>query len=222
MQNESPINRMQKIWQCQPVEGIKMSVEEIRKRSTSFEKKIFWRNMREYVAGAVAIVLLGVSIARSHNLLDRSAFVLLIAGMVYVMYQLHRRGAAKSMPASAAGGPSLDFYRSELTRQRDLTSTVWTWYLGPFVPGLVVSAIASAAHSLQPRHLAVLTFWYGLIAAFFVFAWRLNVRAALCLQRMIGNSEVTGAASSNQQDPVRCLEGESAVGKKQQFKREDL
>src|SRR5215469_14436304 len=128
MQNESPTYRMQEIWQCQPVEGIKMSVEEIRKRSTKFEKKIFWRNVREYVAGAIAIVLLGLFMARSHNLLDRSAFALLIAGMAYVMYQLHRRGAAKSMPASAAVGPSLDFYRRELKRQRDLTSTVWSWY----------------------------------------------------------------------------------------------
>ena len=185
MKNESPTNRMQEIWQCQPVEGIKMSVEEIRQRATKFEKKIFWRNLREYVAGAIAIVFLGFSFASSHNLLDRSAFALLIAGMVYVMYQLHRRGAAKSMPESAAGGPSLEFYRNELKRQRDLTSTVWSWYLGPFVPGLVLSAVASAAHNLQPRHIAMLTFWYGLIAAFFVFSWRLNARATRCLQRMI-------------------------------------
>jgi len=185
MKNESPTNRVQEIWQCQPVEGIKMSVEEIRKRATKFEKKIFWRNMREYVAGAITIVVLGFSIARSHNLLDRSAFALLIAGMVYVMYQLHRRGAAKSAPASAAVGPSLEFYRCELKRQRDLTSTVWSWYLGPFVPGLVVSAMASAAHDWHPQHIAMLTFWYGLIAAFFVFVWRLNARAARCLNRMI-------------------------------------
>src|SRR5215469_2437061 len=157
MKNESPTNRMQEIWQCQPVEGIKMSVEEIRKHATKFEKKIFWRNVREYVAGAIAIVLLGFSIARSHNVLDRSAFALLIAGMVYVMYQLHRRGTSKSLPASAIG-PSLEFYRSELERQRDLTSTVWSWYLGPFVPGLALSAIASAAHNLQPRHIVTVTF----------------------------------------------------------------
>jgi hypothetical protein len=185
MKNESPTNRVQEIWQCQPVEGIKMSVEEIRKRATRFEKKIFWRNVREYVAGAIAIVLLGYYIAVSRNLLDRSAFALLIAGMVYVMYQLHRRGAAKSMPASAAVGPSLEFYRSELKRQRDLTSTVWSWYLGPFVPGMVASVIASAAHDWHPRHLAVLTLCYGLIAAFFVFVWRLNARGARCLERMI-------------------------------------
>jgi len=191
MKNETPTNRMQEIWQGQPVEGIKMSVEEIRRRATKFEKRIYWRNVREYVAGTIATVLLGFSIAGSHNVLDRSAFVLLIAGMVYVMYQLHRRGAVKSIPASAAVGPSLEFYRGELKRQRDLTSTVWSWYLGPFVPGLVMSVIVSAAHNLHPRHLAVLTFWYGLIAALFVLVWILNARAARCLQRMIDDLETT-------------------------------
>src|SRR5262249_41044063 len=134
-----------------------------------------------------AIVLLAFSMARSHNVLDRSGFALLIAGMVYTMYQLHRRGAAKSVSASAAVGPSLEFYRSELQRQRDLTNTVWSWYLAPFVPGLVVSAIVSAAHNLHPWHIAVVTFWYGLIAALFVFVWRWNARAARCLERMIND-----------------------------------
>jgi hypothetical protein len=185
MMNESPKNRMQDIWQCQPVEGIKMSAEEIRNRATKFEKKVYWRNVRENTAGAIAIVWLGFYLAGAHRALDRAAFALLIAGMVYVMYQLHRRGAARSMPASMAAGPSLGFYREQLERQRNLVSSVWSWYLGPFVPGLVLSAVASLARNMQPHHVAVLGFWYALIAGFFIFAWRLNVRAARCLQRMI-------------------------------------
>lgn len=184
--NESPTNRMQEIWQGQPVEGVKMSIEEIRNRATKFEKKIYWRNVRENVAGAIAIVWLGFYFAGAHRVLDRSAFALLIAGMVYVMYQLHRQGAAKAMPPSMTVGPSLEFYREELERQRKLVSNVWTWYLGPFVPGLLLSVVASIAHNPQPRHIAMLIFWYGLIAGFFVFAWWLNVRAARCLKRMIG------------------------------------
>ena len=185
--NESPTTRMQEIWQCQPVEGIRMSVEEIRGRASKFENKIFWRNFREHAAGVITIIFLGYSTATSHNALDRSAFALLIAGMLYVMYQLYRRGNTKSMPASADVGPSLDFYRGELKRQRDLTASVWSWYLGPFVPGLVLSAIASAAHDLGPHHLVVLTFCYALIAGFFVFAWRLNVRATRCLDKMMND-----------------------------------
>jgi hypothetical protein len=185
MMNESHKNRMQDIWQCQPLEGIKMSAEEIRNRATKFEKKVYWRNVRENTAGAIAILWLGFYFVGEHRMLDRSAFALLIAGMVYVMYQLHRQGAARNMHASMAAGPSLGFYREELERQRNLVSGAWSWYLGPFVPGLVLSAVASLAKSMQPHHVAVLGFWYALIAAFFVFAWRLNVRAARCLQRMI-------------------------------------
>lgn len=191
MMTESPTNRMQELWQRQPVEGITMSVEEIRSRATKFEKKIFWRNFREYIAGAIAIVVLGVFFVGAHDLLNRSAFALLIAGMVYVMYQLHRRGAAKTMPTAAAAGPSLAFYCGELKRQRDLTASVWSWYLGPFVPGLVFSAIASASRDLHLQHIAVVTFWYALIAAFFVFVWRLNVRATRCLERMIADLSAT-------------------------------
>ena len=164
-----------------------MSVEEIRNRATKFERKIFWRNFREYIAGAIAIVLLGISFGSARDLLSRAAFALLISGMVYVMYQLHRRGSAKTMPTAAAAAPSLAFYREELKRQRDLTASVWSWYLGLFVPGLLLSAIASASHDLHLHHIAVVTFWYVLIAAFFVFVWRLNARATRCLERMIAD-----------------------------------
>ena len=185
MTNETPKDSMQEIWQCQPVEGVKMSVEEIRGRATKFEKKIWWRNFREYAAGAIAAVLLCFSFLGTHDALSRIAFALLIAGMAYALYQLHRHGRAKNLPAALGLGPSLQFYRNELERQRDLAGSVWTWYLGPFVPGLLISMIASMLHDTHLRHLDVVAFWYALIAAFFIFAWRLNVRAARCLQRMI-------------------------------------
>lgn len=185
MTNESPKNRLQDVWQCQPVEGIKMSVEEIRSRAGKFESKVVWRNLREYAAGAIVAVFFGFSFASTHDWLSRSAFALLIAGTAYVMYQLHRKGRARNMPGELGTGPSLQFYRAELERQRDLISNVWPWYLAPVVPGLLLLAIASAAHNPQPRHVAAVAFGYGLIAAFFVFVWKLNAWAARRLQRTI-------------------------------------
>ncbi len=193
--SESPKNNLQEIWQCQPVEGIKMSVEEIRGRATKFERKIWWRNLREYAAGAIATVLLGYFLAGAHGVLDRAAFALLITGMAYALYQLHRHGKSKEMPAAMGRGPSLEFYRNELERQRDLVSNVWTWYLGPFIPGMLMSMIASASHNTHMRHLAVIAFWYALMAAFFIFVGRLNARAARCLQRMLDD---LGAAENSQ------------------------
>lgn len=194
MTNQTPKDRIQDIWRCQPVEGIKMSVDEIRNRAGKFEKKIMWRNVREYGAGGIAAVVLGFSFVSTHRVLDRAAFALLIVGMAYALYQLHRKGHVRSMPDQMGTGTSLEFYRSELERQRDLVSNVWPWYLGPFVPGLALSAIASVAHNMQPLHIAASALWYGLIAVFFIFVWRLNVRAARCLQRMI--DDLRGAEQS--------------------------
>src|SRR5579864_2195392 len=128
-------------------------------------KRRFGRNFREYAAGAIAIVLLGFSFASSHDVLSRIAFALLIAGMGYVFYQLHRHGRAKNVPGEMGLGPSLQFYRNELERQRDLAGSVWTWYLGPFVPGLLISMIASMLHDTHLRHVAVVALWYALMAA---------------------------------------------------------
>jgi hypothetical protein len=81
----------------------------------------------------------------------------------------------------------LDFFRRELERQRDLVGSVWSWYLGPLIPGWVVLMVALAR--INPGHLRHfgLTFAaFNLFAALvFVLIWRLNLWAARRLQRRI-------------------------------------
>jgi len=183
--NESPNPTMKELWQHQPVEGIPMSLEMIRKRAGKFEKKVLWRNIREYAGGLIAAVLLAWSLVKSHDVLFQVAFATLIGGLVYMAYQLHRRASARSMPVDLGAANSLQFHRGELERQRDFISHIWRWYLGPLVPGLVVFTLASAladpsAHRLGKLALVDLVFAFSL-----VLVWRLNVRAARCLQRSI-------------------------------------
>ena len=80
---------------------------------------------------------------------------------------------------------SLQFYRRQLERQRDLTASVWSWYLAPLVPGLLLFAVSSALGDPHPRKLIVLALFYGFSAGLFIFIWKLNARAARCLQRLI-------------------------------------
>ena len=178
-------DRMKEIWLCQPVEGIQMSVDQIRQRASKFEKKILWRNLREYVASLIAAVLFASFLIKSHDTLFRAGCALLIAGLAYVAWHLHRKGSAKSLHSEMGTAPSLQFYRSELERQRDLVSSVWSWYLSPMIPGLALFAISSALADHHPRNLAVLALVYGACVGLFVFIWRLNRRAARCLQRLI-------------------------------------
>jgi uncharacterized membrane protein len=184
MANESPPNdRLKAVWQNQPSEGLQMSVDEIRRRAGKFQKKINWRNAREYVAALVVIVIFGFDFWHTSDALARVAFGMIIAGTLYVMWQLHQRGASRSLPAEMGLASGLQFYRQELKRQRDLVRSVASWYLGPMVPGLVVLMVARAR--TNPGHLRPIGLSSALIALIFVSAWWLNQRAARRLQSRI-------------------------------------
>jgi len=178
-------NPAQRLWQDQPVEGITMSIEIIRKRAAKFERKILWRNVREYVAALIAAAPLGYFLITARNLFARVTFGLLIAGLAWMVVQLHRRASVRKMPVGLATLTSLQFYRAELERQREAVNTVWSWYLAPLIPGLLVYTIWSAIRSPRPTAWVGLALMDAVIAGVFYLVWKMNVRAARCLQRMI-------------------------------------
>lgn len=187
--NESPNNSVQQLWQSQPVEVTKMSAELLRKRANKLEHRVWWRNAREYVASLVAAVMLAYSFATTHDVLSRVAFGLFFAGLIWIVVQLHRKGSAKSMPTGVDTVTSLRFYRVELERQRELVARVWSWYLAPLLPGFIVYTIGHAIR--RPAAWAKLALLDAMVALMFFAIWKLNMRAARCLDRMI--HDVNGA-----------------------------
>jgi hypothetical protein len=178
-------NNPHQIWQSQPVEGIKMSAESLRQRSGKFEKMFRWRNAREYVASLLAAVGFGYFFATTRAVLFRIAYVLFIAGLGWVVFQLHRKGSSKSMPATMGTSTSLQFFRVELERQRDVVKNVWPWYLAPLVPGFVVLTVGYALARPYPVGLASAVWLDAIVAVLFFLVWKMNQRAARCLQRTI-------------------------------------
>ncbi len=187
MPNEPPLNDIRKLWHDQGEESVKMSLDEIRRKAQRHEGTIRRRNGREYVAAAFVVAIFGYYIWHFHEWFMRIGSGLVIAGAVYMVFQLHRRGSAASAPADLGLTTGLDFYRNELERQRALLGSVWRWYLGPLVPGLAViplgAAIANPAHS---PYAWVFAGAYAVVVAlvFFLIA-RLNQRCAGRLQRQI-------------------------------------
>jgi len=181
--NESPNRVIKELWQSQPVEGVKMSIEEIRSRASKFERRIFWRNIREYVASGIAIALFVPFLLKSHDNLFRAACALCIAGLVYMAYQLHQRGSATSLPIEFGAVNSLRFYRAQLERQRDFIMHIWRWYLGPLIPGLAVFSLQSALGGRGHVLRAVLLSLF--FTSCLILVWRLNAYEAGCLQRRI-------------------------------------
>src|SRR5262249_33306708 len=137
------------------------------------------------IASVGVIFFLGYFLATAPNNLLRFTWGLFIAGMIWVMVQLRRKGSPKTMPADIGASTCVSFFRSELERQRDMVKNVWPWYLAPLVPGYIALNFAWVLAPLRPigwKTILVLDLFF--IAVFYGI-WKLNQRAARCLQRSI-------------------------------------
>jgi hypothetical protein len=169
------------LWQSQEEENVTISLPDIRRLAARFERRIWWRNLREYVAGAVVIGIFAIRLRLLHGW-DRLPAVLVIAGASYVLVQIHRRGSARPVPADAGARASIQFHRLKLERQRDALRTVWRWYLLPLVPGL---AATFAEAALKRGVNATLIGSIVLGTVLFVGIWALNRWGARKLDRKI-------------------------------------
>ena len=191
MTNESSSSDVSELWQSQPTEPPRISPEDLHGKVRKFDRTIFWRNIREYAGGVFVVVAFGYYEWKLPALLIRLGSALIIAGTVYVMFQVHRRASVRPAPADLGLSPCLEFHRQSLERQRDALRGVWSWYLLPLVPGLAVFFMGTAvsqwkAHPVGMGHMLL---GYGimlsLVAAVFYAVWRLNQSGADKLQAQI-------------------------------------
>jgi hypothetical protein len=187
MPNETPQDQIRNAWQRQPVENVAMSLEDLRRKAGKFQSRIRWRNAREYAAVAVVVVVFGYYCKWVPGPVARAGSLLTIAGALYVAYQLHRRASSENAPAVAAFEDCLSFHRRGLERQRDALRSVWSWYLGPLVPGLAVFIAGTAIAEPLPIRYRVLsgTLMFGIVGVVFWLVARLNRSAAARLQSQI-------------------------------------
>jgi hypothetical protein len=178
--------RAKELWQSQGTEGVRMSVEQIRIEAMRFERKIGQRNLREYVAALFVILFFAFEFVRMHDLMLRVGYGLIIAGMSYVVWHMLTKGAPGRMREDAGRSSWIEFRRAELVRQRELLRSIWRWYIGPLIPGVIVVFIAAARVAHAARHSLII--WTAdavfVVAAFLGIAW-LNKTAASKLQRQI-------------------------------------
>ncbi|OFW10016.1 MAG: hypothetical protein A3H96_03425 [Acidobacteria bacterium RIFCSPLOWO2_02_FULL_67_36] len=180
----------QQAWQQQPSEALRTSVEDLRLQTRRFERQIAWRNRREYAAAALAAALLARLFWHEPDTFVRIGAALTIAGMIYIVWQLHARGASRQPSVELGMAPGLEFLKRDLARQRDLLSGVWRWYLAPPLPGIAIVFIATVrAHPAGSGRAWPVAVAAAAIAAIFVVVWRLNVRAASGLQARIDELE---------------------------------
>jgi hypothetical protein len=186
--------RLKELWQSQSTEGVRMSVEQIQAVAGKLQRRIHWRNIREYVAAIAVIVFSAYEFFRGGDLLVRTGFGLIIAGTSYLIWHLLSKGSWRPLPEDAGLSSCIEFQRRQLEQQRDLVSSVWRWYLGPLVPGMAVLIVAfGRANPGHLQHMNLIAAIYAAaVGAVFVAIARLNSSAARRLQRQIDELDEAG------------------------------
>ena len=174
-------NDPRNLWQNQKDERATITLEDVRRQAGRLGRRVYWRNLREYVAGAIVIAVFGASLWHTRGWRIAPS-LLLMAGTGYVLFEIHRRGAARSLPMDADLKASLDFHIRELERQRNALRTVWLWYLLPFMPGFLAEIAVSAVDRGVTGPLIAFCIALPLM---FVGIWKLNESGARKLDRKI-------------------------------------
>jgi hypothetical protein len=141
-----------------------------------FQKRIWWRNMVESVAGVAILAANARDLWHAEGDISRAGPVLLIVGVLFVIGFLHLRANPRPVPSEGTFITILRFHRRELARQRDILRLVPWWYLFPFVPGMLVIGA-----SRRPTSAAAAVGGLLVVFGIFYLVWRLNVKAASLL-----------------------------------------
>ena len=167
-----------------------LAPETLADHARHFQRLIWWRNARESLAGLVVIGGNAAQLRGEPVGLDWTSHTLFIAGAVCVMAFLHTAAASRVVPSGLSPAALLRFHRDEIARQHRVLRAVPFWYLGPFVPGmLVLGADQWRTHpGAAAGALAGVALVFGLV-------WWLNIKAGQSLARQAGEVEALGRHS---------------------------
>lgn len=115
-----------------------MSLADVHARATRFQSRIRFRNWTEYAASVLVIGYFGWATITAPTPIIQLGAALIVLGALYVCWKLYSLGRAATKAEMDQAANLTDFHRAELLRQREALSTVWRWYLAPFIPGMVV------------------------------------------------------------------------------------
>lgn len=121
----------QRLWRGQPREEDQMSVEDIRSKAERLEHRVRSLNIATAALFAAVILVEAWQIRRSGELVECVGDLLTIAAFVYVAFRFRGNVAVRAMPAGLGLTGSVQFYRDQLARRRDLSAHPWPFLL-PF------------------------------------------------------------------------------------------
>jgi len=182
-------NSARHAWQASAADPALPDLAAVRAGADRFYRRVRRRNAIEYVACAFVVVCFSAYAVFLPMPTMRIGAAMVVVGTLIVARQLHRLAGAAPPPERAAAEPILVHQRAQLARQRDALAGIFTWYLLPLIPGLLVMTIGPVIERGGMAGLlhAPRAAWIVLICATVTFAgvWLLNRHGAARLRRMI-------------------------------------
>lgn len=179
---------IKKAWQASVTAPALPPIDAIRSGADLLYRKVRRRNRIEFAACVVVVLCFGFYVFWLPLLTARIGAALVVVGTLFAGWQLHRRAPAVAPPGEAGASSILVHTRAQLVRQRDALSSIFSWYMLPFLPGLLVMMFAPAIEQ-GPRVLRQIPWngWAGMAVTVVVFGfiWWLNRLGARKLQKRI-------------------------------------
>lgn len=132
--------------QISPTTKLPMYLEEIRWRAEELQRELRRRNRWVYFVAAAILTVFGACFAQTGVATARIGSAIIIAGTLYIVWQLWNGGAPRSVPAGKGFDLYRDFCRSELDRQCTLLRRIRYSYVGLLIPGLLLVLAGSMVY----------------------------------------------------------------------------
>jgi len=129
---------IERVWQQQPRDTARISVEDIRAKAERFDANVrWWRNVGTAVV-ILAVIAEVVQVWVGRDVIERTGDLLTIAAFASIAYEY--RKYSQSAPDRLGRTSCVEFYRAQLVHERSLAGQS-SRYLLPFVPGVTLSLL---------------------------------------------------------------------------------
>jgi hypothetical protein len=183
MTSDVPPNDPRAVWQNEPKEVPRMSPTDLLNRITQRDAAMAHKQRVMY-AGLTFNIILFIVLAFVFPMpIERVGCALTAVGWACVLQQLRRHRVGQNAREAMAGAPSIDFYRTNLERQRDFAAG-WPWFLAA-VPGPVLLFIGVTQQFADPLVEKVVYALFPVLIALVAATGVFQVRHARRYQREI-------------------------------------
>jgi Flp pilus assembly protein TadB len=177
---ESELHRR---WQSATAAAPVMSLQYLRHRMQTLQRRARTRNRTEYVGCALGVGAIVWALTRIDSAALQIAGIATLVGCLYSLWKWQRFARVGSIEEAARVGDGLSAYRQELERQHAVRHNNWRWYIAPSLPGVITWLAISVAQN--PANLFIYACVVVLTTLWLVLAMSADARAARHLQQEI-------------------------------------